>query len=128
MRALLIRSPHIEKILGGNKSWEIRGSRTKIRGRIGLIRSRSGTVVGTCELIDCIGPLSKEELRRNARRAGMKPEEVELPYSRTFAWVISNPQYLKTPVPYRHPSGAVIWVTLAGSTEKTILRSFKNAP
>ena len=61
MRALVIKKPWLDKILAGTKTWEIRGSRTNIRGTIGLIESRSGTVVGLCEVIDCVGPLTAEE-------------------------------------------------------------------
>jgi hypothetical protein len=69
-RGLLIRSPHIEKVLAHTKTWEIRGKATKIRGRIALIRSGSGLIVGTCELVDVIGPLSMKEFKANARRWG----------------------------------------------------------
>jgi hypothetical protein len=71
MRALLIRHPWIDMILDGKKTWEIRGSRTSIRETIGLIRIASGTVVGVCEVVDCVGPLSAEEFKHNARKAGM---------------------------------------------------------
>jgi hypothetical protein len=30
----------------------------------------------------------------------------------TYAWVLSAAKRLKTPVAYKHPQGAVIWVTL----------------
>ena len=123
MSALIIKKPWLDKILAGTKIWEIRGSRTNIRGTIGLIESRSGTVVGLCEVIDCIGPLTAEEYRRNARRAGMLPAEANLGgYKNTFAWVLANARRFKTPVPYRHPSGAVIWVALDEATERAVQR------
>jgi hypothetical protein len=58
----------IEKVLAGSKTWEIRGRRASIRGRIALIRSRSGFIVGTCELVDVVGPLTLKEYRRSARK------------------------------------------------------------
>ena len=123
MRALIIKKPWLDKILAGMKTWEIRGSRTNIRGTIGLIESRSGTVVGLCEVIDCIGPLTAEEYRRDARRAGMLPAEANLGgYKNTFAWVLENSRRFKTPLLYRHPSGAVIWVALDEATERAVKR------
>jgi ASCH domain len=122
MNALLIRSPHIEKILQGIKTWEIRGSRTQVRGTIGLVRSGSGMVVGTCEIVDCLGPLTREEFRRNARRAGLKPAEAASGYVKTFAWVLANVRHLRKPVLYEHPRGAVIWVKLDTRTTKAALR------
>ena len=90
MRALLIRSPHIEKILGGKKTWEIRGSRTAVRGEVGFIRSGSGTVIGVCDVVDCRGPLTAEQFQKNARKAGITPGEAALGrYRETFAWILA---------------------------------------
>jgi hypothetical protein len=123
MRALIIRKPWLDQILAGTKIWEIRGSRTKIRGTVGLIQSRSGTVVGLCELVDCFGPMTAEEFRRNARKAGMIPAEAVLgSYENTFSWVLANARRFKTPLPYRHPSGAVIWVELDEATVRAAKR------
>jgi hypothetical protein len=109
-------------ILAGKKVWEIRGSRTSFRETIALIPSRSGTVIGVCDLVDCIGPLTAEQFCKNARKAGMPESEVKLgSYRQTFAWVLEKPRKLKWPVPYRHPSGAVIWVRLNGRVEREIL-------
>lgn len=125
MRALLIRHPWIDLILAGKKVWEIRGSRTSFRETIALIPSRSGTVIGVCDLVDCIGPLTAEKFRKNAKKAGMRPDEATLgSYRKTYAWVLERPRKLKWPVPYRHPSGAVIWVRLDGRVEGKILEQF----
>ena len=127
MRALIIRSPHIEKILDGRKIWEIRGSRTDVREQVGLVRSGSGTIIGVCDVVDCIPILTDEQFRRNARKAGSKPSEVSLGYYKnTFAWVLANPQYLKAPVPYKHPTGAIIWVKLDAQVEKAVQRAVKH--
>ena len=38
-----------------------------------------------------------------------------------YAWVLKDVIRFKTPVPYKHPSGAVTWVTLDGPTTKKVL-------
>jgi hypothetical protein len=49
----------------------------------------------------------------------MRPSEATLGYYRqTYAWVLEKPRRLKQPVPYKHPSGAVIWVRLEAAVEK----------
>ncbi|MEQ1729998.1 MAG: ASCH domain-containing protein [Vicinamibacterales bacterium] len=112
-RGLLIQAPYIDHILDGSKVWELRGSATKIRGRIALIQSASGTVVGTCDVVDVVGPLTLKQLRQNAKKAGMRPSEVRsLLYPKTFGWVVAKARRFRSPVPYKHPSGAVIWVKL----------------
>ena len=74
----MIRPHWIDLILKGTKTWEIRGSRTTARGTIGLIPSGSGTIVGVCEVVDCLGPLSARSFRLNAAKAGMRPSEAQL--------------------------------------------------
>lgn len=69
--------------------------------------------MGTCELVNVVGPLSLREFRKNAHLAGVRPEIIRsLDYNKTYAWVLKNAQRLPKPVPYKHPSGAVIWVNL----------------
>jgi ASCH domain len=106
MRALLIRRPWIDKILDGEKTWEIRGSRVRIHGpeRIALVASGTGTLIGVCDLVDCIGLLTQHQYRRNVKKAGTRPSEAMLGhYRQTFAWVVENARKLKKPVPYQHP-------------------------
>jgi hypothetical protein len=120
-RGLLVLKEPLDKILNGTKTWEIRGKRTARRGPIALIESKSGHVVGSCELVDVVGPLTLPELHRNARRAGFLPSQ--LPYARTYAWVVRNAQRLAKPVPYQHPSGAVIWVRLDAGVVRRLQRA-----
>lgn len=78
-------------------------------------------VVGVCRVVDCLGPLSAEEFRRNARKAGMTPGETELGYYRNkYAWLLGGARWLTRPVPYKHPPGAVIWVVLDGRVGRAI--------
>lgn len=113
MTGLVIKSPWIELILTEQKTWEIRGSRTQMRERIALIKSKSGTIVGGCDVVDCIGPLTLEQLRASEERHRIPLHLLDtLPYPKTFAWVIRDAKPLTTPIVYRHPYGAVIWVNL----------------
>lgn len=117
-RALVVRPPFVDWILDGKKTWEIRGTATKIRGRIALIAGGTGTIVGTCDLVDVCGPLKVADLVANARRLNEKPGDLKGPRyygDHTYAWVLTSASRLKKPINYRHPSGAVIWVTLSGN-------------
>ena len=40
MKALIVKKPWIDYILDGIKTWEIRGSKTNIRGKIELIQRK----------------------------------------------------------------------------------------
>jgi hypothetical protein len=85
------------------------------RARDALIAAGTGTIVGTCELVDVRGPLTSKELVANAKCLNAKPSELKgrRAYGdHTYAWVLKSPRRLKTPVRYKHPSGAIIWVKL----------------
>jgi len=113
VNGLIIRSPWVEMILDGKKTWEIRGRSTHLRGKIALIRGGSGLIVGTCHLVGVVGPLKPEEYRMNAPKAGLTRSETQrLPYEKTYAWVLRGARKFRHPRRYRHPSGAVIWVKL----------------
>jgi hypothetical protein len=113
LRGLLVRDPYASQLLDGDKIWEIRGRPTHIRGTVLIVKSGTGQIFGTADLVRVLGPLEIEDLlaaselpraeRREFRRSG-------LPYPKTYAYVFSNPRQFESPIPYRHPSGAVTWV------------------
>ena len=111
MKGLIIKRPWIDFVLDGTKTWEIRGSNTKIRGEIELIQSGSGLVVGKAELIDC-KELSLPEYQSSSDKHHIIDGLDSLPYKRTFAWILKNPIRYEKPRPYKHPNGAIIWVNL----------------
>jgi hypothetical protein len=112
LNAIPILAPAVDWILDGKKTWEIRTRLTHIRGRIGLIRSKSLTIVGTCEILDVIGPLTSATIRKDARsKLNEAPRDCS-DYVGSYAWVLGNVRRLIEPIPYKHPSGAVTWVKL----------------
>ena len=111
MDALIIKKPWINLILNGAKVWELRGSKTHKRGKIELIQSQSGLVVGSCLIVDCF-ELTKEIYYKGINYHHVKLNFYDLPYKKTFAWVISDATRYEKPRKYFHPKGAVIWVKL----------------
>lgn len=122
MNGLLIKEEWLEKILRGEKTWEIRGARTKIRSPIALIKSKSGHIFGTCNVIDVVGPLSKAELERTVGKHRIPLADLRkgLRYEKPYAWVLDSVKPLKKPVPYKHPSGAQMWVKLPDSLTRRL--------
>lgn len=110
MKALIIKKPWIDYILDGKKTWEIRGCNTKTRGQIELIQSGSGLVVGSCEIIDC-KELTLDDYKNNTDKHNIQNVD-DLPYKKTFAWIISKAKRYEIPRKYKHPQGAIIWVNL----------------
>jgi hypothetical protein len=126
MNGLVIKSPWIEYILKAPKTWALRGSRTNTRGRVALARARSGLIVGTCQIIDCIGPMTAEELRTEAAKQQVPVEGVASPPSgKVYAWVLSDVKPFAEPIPYIHPVGTVVWVKLGPENVPTRLNELE---
>jgi hypothetical protein len=93
MDALIIMKEPLDLILFGEKIWEIRGSACSKRGKITLIESKSGTVVGVAELVGCVGPLSVTEWNKNLQKSQCSriTSMDECRYGdRAHAWVLRN--------------------------------------
>ena len=104
---LIIDEPWISKILDGEKTWEMRSTRTSKLERIALIRKGSGLVVGLATIVECRGPLNDAQLSESI-------DKHRVPVSRIgkwrYAWVLQDVQRLEKPIPYRHRAGAVKFV------------------
>jgi hypothetical protein len=112
LKALIIDEPWVSMIILGKKTWEMRSRNTNVRGRIGLIRKGSKTVVGVAHLVETIPHLSTCQLRANIARHRVPEEEIDDAFKWTTIWVLDEARPLRKAVPYGHPTGAVIWVNL----------------
>ena len=86
-RCLCVKPPYAHRIVEGVKIEEYRTQSTRIRGRIGIIESGSGTIIGDAVLYDC------------TRRGDWD-----------FVWHLRDARRYAVPVSYKHPFGAVVWV------------------
>lgn len=109
-RALIIRKKWLDMILNGYKSWEMRSTRTKIRGHIGLIEAGSGMIVGEAHLVGCAVIEDLEDV--TAYYSHHRVDDLSLLKKWKWAWILDNVIRFDTPKPYNHPKGAVIWVKL----------------
>ena len=111
MKGLIIKSPWIELILTGHKTWEIRGNNTKTRGPIALIKGGTKTIVGIAKLKKVKGPLSPKDFLSHKQKHLTPDEDIQdgMPYEKTYAWVLGDVLELNEPVPYNHKMGSIIW-------------------
>lgn len=117
MKALIVDEPWISAILRGETIWEMRKTRCKLRGSIALIKVRH--VVGLAEVADCLPRVGSREAYASAEPFhGVSPPDQEHAFAEGWRtpWVLANARPLLKPVPYKHPSGAVIWVNLQPET------------
>lgn len=119
---LVVDLPRIEKLLSGEKNWEMRSVNTQRRGPIALIEKGSGLVVGVAELVDVKGPYTTEEMANRESQHQIPPEIYRAPgYKWHYAWALQDAIALPSPVSYRHKSGAVIWVKLDEDVQPSIV-------
>ena len=109
-RALIIKKIHLDKIFDKGKVWEMRSTKTSIRGRVGLIQSGSGLIVGEVNIIGCFEPPMLLAIADSYKFHYV--DDLELLTKWKYAWVLSEARRYDNPVPYKHPRGAVIWVKL----------------
>ena len=90
MKCLFVKAPFAGWIVDGVKTIEFRTRETYIRGRIGIIESGTGTVIGDVVLYTC-------------------RKSFEYP---CFNWILDRPRRYKTPGPFEHKQGAMVWIDL----------------
>ncbi|MEH2560154.1 hypothetical protein V1286_007683 [Bradyrhizobium algeriense] len=115
MKGLIIDEPWISLILAGEKIWEMRKTACHHRGRIALIRKGSGQVVGIANVVGSLAPLSSPLAYADAEpKHRIPPDRQDQAFVDGWRtpWVLVNARPLTSPVPYKHPFGAVIWVNL----------------
>lgn len=113
MKGLIIKPKWANLILDRAKTWEIRGSKTNIRGEIGIIMSASGKVFGTINLVGCekLNEQIWEENRAN-HLVDLTWEELTAIYKTPYAWIMKEANRWGESVKYEHKQGCVIWVNL----------------
>ncbi len=109
-RGLIIKKKWLDLIFDNGKVWEMRSTKTNVRGRIGLIESGTGLIVGEADLVDCGKPLS--EFMALAMAQYHQVADLDLIKKWRYPWILENAKRYDVPKPYSHPSGAVIWVKL----------------
>jgi hypothetical protein len=110
-RALIIKKQWLDRIFDNGKTWEMRSYPTGIRGRICLIESGTGLIVGEAVLEGCEKPTYKDIFKHNKKH---QIEDIRLFKRWPFAWILKDAKRYDKPKPYDHPQGAVIWVKIKG--------------
>ena len=107
--ALVVQKKWLDLIFVGQKTWEIRGCSTSMRGWVHFAESQSaGKLRGRARLVNCF-PLAKDffQLYYKMHRV---PSLTMVPYKTVYAWVFEDAEEFEKPFEYKHKLGAVIRV------------------
>lgn len=118
MKGLIIKPYWGNKILSGEKTWEIRGSNTLHRGHTEIIFSRTQCRWGHANLVDSF-EIDKDIFDLNYENHRIHLMQFDpTRYKKFYAWEFENPVMYDQGIPYKHPQGAVIWVNLGANHEE----------
>jgi len=80
-------------------------------------------VVGTVEITGCTEKLSRAQMLDEQRRHRIDAADIASGVVDNWnrGWIFQDARPLANPIPYRHPLGAVIWVTLDEAVQKALV-------
>ena len=106
--ALVVKKRWLDKILAGQKTWEIRQGPTAKRGWIHFAQSGfTGKVMGRARLVGC----------HRVSRSSFEPAYChhcegswdDVKYKKPYAWVLEDAERFERPFDYEYKNGAVIF-------------------
>jgi hypothetical protein len=109
---LVIAPPWIDKILAGEKIWEVRDKPNARTGRIALCR-KGGPIVATCTIHESIR-LPAKDFARHFDKHRVIPEVLEAFFAghAAYAWPLSDLRPIEPPIDYQHTGGG-LWIRLS---------------
>jgi len=110
VRGLIVKQPFASMIVRGKKKWEIRRTRTNVRGEVVILSQ--GYALGKVRLTDVLGPFTVEELLE-FKDYHKVDEDFLRSYSggkKLYAWVFEEPKEFEKKVKVNIPRGAQVWV------------------
>jgi hypothetical protein len=107
MRCLKMHDKWVNLILNNEKTWEIRRTNTKVRGRIGLGNTKTKRCVGYARIADSI-EMTVEDLKayNNKHQANDFLEEYANGRKTLFAWILEDMQVELKPKSYSYSTGS----------------------
>jgi|SaaInl0LU_22_DNA_1037365.scaffolds.fasta_scaffold09909_2 hypothetical protein len=116
--ALIMEHTHLQKIISGEHTWELRTTKFKKSGYIGLVEKGSKQICAYAKIAGYYGPLSKEELKASKSKHGVLAKDYNAKdFKRLNAIELCEVVELPSPINYEHKPGAVIWVKVGEQDE-----------
>ena len=105
---LVVKKRWLDKILAGQKTWEIRQGPTAKRGWIHFAQSGStGKLMGRARLVGC-HRVSRSSFEQKVSHHCVDSWD-DVTYKTPYAWVLEDAERFERPFDYNHKRGAVIF-------------------
>lgn len=103
---LVLKKEWLDAIVDGDKRMEIRGSSTRKVGQvIYLMASKTDEIVAQAKVSACIGPMTKGFFLESV--AFHKSPSTQLPYKKTFGWILEDVERLPQPIHHKRKQGCI---------------------
>lgn len=109
-KVLILKDHWLYEILTGNKTLEIRGRNTKVRGYIGLMASGTNEIAGIVK-IDNTMKIDSRSFSRLRKFHHIKYFN-DVKYEKIWGWMLSGAKLLDNPVKIDRKKGQVVWVNV----------------
>ena len=121
-KGLIIESYHLEKVLYGSGSWEMRSRMSHKNEPIALINSGMNHIVGVANLIAVNGTVDYALRKNDVHLHRITDECIE---ARRFdkwdvIWTLDQVQRLHTPIPIYQTDEAETWVSLDAQVQEQL--------
>jgi hypothetical protein len=104
----------------GKKRWELRTRQSHKRELVGIIEAGRKVVIGVVQIVDSLGPLSNDELRRSEHMHLIPAAMLDAFQRHRTAWVMAQAHRFEIPIPCVVPNGAQLFVTLDAGTARRL--------
>ena len=105
---LVVKRRWLDKILAGQKTWEIRGGPTAKRGWIHFAQSGyKGKLMGRARLVGC-HRVSRSSFEQKVSHHCVDNWD-DVTYKTPYAWVLEDAERFERPFDYEYKNGAVIF-------------------
>lgn len=113
-KGLIIDDLHVDKILDGTGTWEMRSGSANQPGLIALIKQDSGQIVALANLVALKGSVSYQDRLNNANQQRISEECLRSGNIDNWdvAWILENARRLINPIKYQHGNEGDVWVNL----------------
>jgi hypothetical protein len=118
--ALIVRAPWADLLVTGKKRWELRTRQSHKRELIGIIEAGKKAIIGVVQIVDSLGPLSNDELRRSEHMHMIPAAMLDAFQRHRTAWVMARAHQFEVPIPCVVPNGAQLFVTLDAGTARRL--------
>ena len=104
MSSMVLDARSIDSILSGSRTWQLRFEKVSHKGVIEVVQGCSDLILGTVEVVGCIGPLTEQVVEDSLDKFNLSELEAKQLSNRiakgmrVYAMILESPRRYMSPV------------------------------